>query len=113
VDDPFEKESAIKAGYKSNVILHSKYDAVDTTTVVKQQKHLSQSQKEDLTKLLSKYSKLFSGKLGKYSSLMKLKFATAKGSPVNMLFKPTENLLKWNQLLCLAQTGAYELPVTK
>jgi hypothetical protein len=68
VDDPFEEESAVEAGYKSNVILHSKYDAVDTTTVAKQQKHLSQSQKEDLTKLLSTYSKPFSGKLGKYPS---------------------------------------------
>lgn len=47
-------------------ILDAKYDKVDIDEVVKQQDHLNDDQKEDLRRLLSKYSKLFDGTLGVY-----------------------------------------------
>ena len=47
-------------------ILESKYEKVDVKEVAKQQTHLTESQRQDLTNLLSKYTKLFSGQLGKY-----------------------------------------------
>ncbi len=47
-------------------ILSSKYDKVDTQTVAQAQKHLSQRQRDDLGKLLSDFTTLFSGKLGCY-----------------------------------------------
>ena len=71
-DDPFNdrlsfrEELAKEAGYKSRDILESKYDAVDPSKVAEQQQHLTPSQRQDLAKLLSKYKKLFSGKLGRY-----------------------------------------------
>ena len=71
-DDPFDdlltfrEQRAHEAGYKSKDILESKYEAVDPIQVAQQQKHLTSSQRQDLLNLLSKYKKLFSGKLGKY-----------------------------------------------
>ena len=47
-------------------ILESKYEKVDVKEVAEQQTHLTESQRQDLTNLLSKYTKLFSGQLGKY-----------------------------------------------
>lgn len=66
LDDPLEERMAQAAGYKSKVILHSKYDKVDPHEVARQQTHLSQDQRDDLARLFGKYEKLFSGKLGKY-----------------------------------------------
>lgn len=65
-DDPLEEEYAKEAGYKSNVILHSKYESVDPLDVARQQKHLTKRQQDDLAKVLSRFDKLFSGKLGCY-----------------------------------------------
>jgi hypothetical protein len=65
-DDPFEEEEAKEAGYKSTKILHSKYETVDPEDVAQQQNHLTFVQKKQLGALLSKYTKLFSGKLGCY-----------------------------------------------
>jgi hypothetical protein len=59
--DPIEN-----TGYKSKTIKRSLYEAHDLHTVAEQQKHLTPSQRQDLTDLLSRYPKLFSGKLGKY-----------------------------------------------
>jgi hypothetical protein len=47
-------------------ILDSSYEAVSINEVVDKQQHLTDGQKQDLTKLLSKFTKLFSGKLGCY-----------------------------------------------
>lgn len=65
-DDPLDVADAARAGYKSNVILHSKYEAVDPHEVARQQKHLTEVQQQELGTLLAKYDKLFSGKLGCY-----------------------------------------------
>jgi hypothetical protein len=61
-----EEQEAAALGYKSKTILHSKYEAINTEEVAEQQKHLSQRQRKDLAKILGKYTKLFSGKLGCY-----------------------------------------------
>jgi len=45
-------------------ILDAKYDAVSIEDVVKECTHLNEEQKADLTKVLSKFQRLFSGKLG-------------------------------------------------
>ena len=45
-------------------ILDAKYDAVSIEDVVKECTHLSKEQQADLHKVLSKFQKLFSGKLG-------------------------------------------------
>ena len=47
-------------------ILDSKYEAVDVATVAAQQKHLTLQQRDELYHLLSKFKRLFSGKLGTY-----------------------------------------------
>ena len=52
--------------YSTAKILDSKYEAVDTATVAAQQKHLTPQQRDDLAHLLSKFKRLFSGKLGTY-----------------------------------------------
>jgi hypothetical protein len=65
-DDPLDKEDAKEAGYKSTKILHSKYETVDPEEVAQQQNHLTFIQKKQSGALLSKYTKLFSGKLGCY-----------------------------------------------
>jgi hypothetical protein len=65
-DDPLDEENAKEAGYKSTKILHSKYETVDPEEVALQQNHLTFIQKKQLGALLSKYTKLFSGKLGCY-----------------------------------------------
>jgi hypothetical protein len=53
-------------GYKSKDIKSSLYEQQDPNFVAQQQKHLTSSQRQDLAVLLSKYPKLFSGKLGHY-----------------------------------------------
>ena len=45
-------------------ILNAKYNAVSIEDVVKECTHLSEEQQADLHKVLSKFQKLFSGKLG-------------------------------------------------
>ena len=60
-DDPLDN-----LGYKSKVILSSLYEKHDPKAVADQQKHLSPSQRQDLAEILSKFPKLFSGKLGCY-----------------------------------------------
>jgi hypothetical protein len=65
-DDPLIAKGATQAGYKSKDILHSKYEAVNTNEVAAQQTHLSASQRQDLAKLFTSFSKLFSGRLGCY-----------------------------------------------
>jgi Reverse transcriptase (RNA-dependent DNA polymerase)/RNase H-like domain found in reverse transcriptase len=65
-DDPLDEDTASKAGYKSTVILHSKYEQIDPYHVARQQKHLNEEQQQELGKLFAKYDKLFSGKLGCY-----------------------------------------------
>ena len=42
-------------------ILDAKYEAVDTTEVAEQQKHLSQAQRDDLAALLRRFPRLFDG----------------------------------------------------
>ena len=46
--------------------LDAKYNKTDVNDVVKQQSHLTATQKKDLLELLTKHSKLFSDKLGRY-----------------------------------------------
>ena len=53
-------------GYKSKTISVSKYEAVDTDEVADEQKHLNAAQRDDLKRLLRKFPRLFSGKLGVY-----------------------------------------------
>jgi hypothetical protein len=53
-------------GYKSKTIKSSSYEQHDPHVVAQQQIHLTPSQRQDLAVLLSKYPKLFSGKLGRY-----------------------------------------------
>ena len=60
------KSAAEVAGYKSKTILLSQYDTVNTTSVAMQQLHLTPAQRQDLAVLFAKYTKLFSGKLGRY-----------------------------------------------
>jgi len=65
--DPVDTFIESLSGYKSNEpIKHSKYEYVDAEAVANQQIHLSRDQRRDLSKVLSKYQRLFSGKLGKY-----------------------------------------------
>ena len=45
-------------------ILDAKYDAVSIEDVIKECTHLNEEQKADLQIVLSKFQKLFSGKLG-------------------------------------------------
>ena len=52
--------------YVANPILDAKYEETSAAEVAAKQTHLTDSQKADLEKLLSKYSKLFDGSLGKY-----------------------------------------------
>jgi len=66
LDEDEESIAAATAGYKSKTLLSSLYEEVDTDNVAKQQKHLLPSQQSDLARILSKYKKLFSGKLGQY-----------------------------------------------
>jgi len=68
-DDLFEAKAerpANATGYKSKVILHSKYEKQSPYDVAMQQKHLSFAQRQQLATVFSKYEKLFSGKLDKY-----------------------------------------------
>jgi hypothetical protein len=54
--------------FHSTQILASKYDKVDIDKVVANQNHLNSKQQSDLHKILSKCTKLFSGKLGHYKA---------------------------------------------
>jgi hypothetical protein len=47
-------------------ILDVKYQKVDVNEVAQQQQHLTQKQRDKLSKLIKKILKLFSGKLGLY-----------------------------------------------
>ena len=47
-------------------ILDAKYEKVDVDDVVEQLTHLSQSQRDDLLKVLKNFTKLFDGTLGVY-----------------------------------------------
>ena len=51
-DDPLDEDTASKAGYKSTVILHSKYEQIDPYHVARQQKHLNEEQQQELGLLL-------------------------------------------------------------
>jgi hypothetical protein len=53
--DPFDSIESIK---------DAKYEAVELTKVAMQQTHLTLSQRDDLTVLLKRYPKLFSGSFG-------------------------------------------------
>ena len=68
--DPLDSEKDIaeasSKGYKSNVILHSKYERVDTKEAAQKQVHLSSDKRKDLETLFSKCKKLFSGVLDTY-----------------------------------------------
>lgn len=66
LDSPLEEEEAQRLGYKSICILHSKYEKVNVDQATAQQKHLTRPQRQQLASLLSKYTNLFSGKLGKH-----------------------------------------------
>ena len=59
-DDPFAEE----AGYRSKVILHSKYEETDPIKVALDQKHLSLPKRNALATMFGKFKKLFSNKLG-------------------------------------------------
>ena len=52
--------------YAIEKILDAKYDKLDINQVVFEQKHLNESQKQDLRKLFLKYQKVFDGTLGLY-----------------------------------------------
>jgi hypothetical protein len=54
--------------FHSSQILESKYDWVDIDKVIAQQTHLDKKQQADLHAVLSKHTKLFSGKLGHYKA---------------------------------------------
>ena len=60
-DDPLED-----LGYKSKTIKSSLYEQRDPKAVADKQTHLSPSQRQDLAEILSRFPKLFSGKLGCY-----------------------------------------------
>ncbi|KAG7360643.1 retroviral aspartyl protease [Nitzschia inconspicua] len=60
-----ERKRALHSeGYRSKNILSSKYEFVDADTVAQTQKHLTTKQQAELSTLLKKYSRLFSGELG-------------------------------------------------
>ena len=65
-DDPFDNFHIDTHFQNQKNIKESKYDYIDTDAVAKQQHHLSSEQQNGLAKVLSKYQKLFSGKLGLY-----------------------------------------------
>lgn len=53
--------------YLADPILDAKYEQVDINTVVDEQcSHLTSDQQKDLRALLSRYTKLFDGTLGRY-----------------------------------------------
>lgn len=60
-DDYFDNYAMSSAN-----ILDAKYDKVQIDDVVEEQTHLTDQQREDLRKLLMKYTKLFDGTLGVY-----------------------------------------------
>ena len=62
-DDPDDTDNL---GYKSPQIKSSLYEQHDTAKVAEQQVHLSPLQRQELAKLLAKFPKLFTGKLGCY-----------------------------------------------
>ena len=59
--------------------MEAKYDSTTPKEVAQKQIHLSQDQRDDLEKLFSKFSKLFSGKLGCYKK-KKIHLETKEGS---------------------------------
>ena len=63
---PDKDEDEPMAGCFATHLLESKYDKTDVMEVAAQQKHLNAAQREQLGELLSKYTRLFSGKLGRY-----------------------------------------------
>ena len=65
-------------------ILEAKYDRIDPTEIARHCTHLSPLDQEKLSQLLSQFSELFSGKLGRY---VKQKFSIHLKNPsVNPIF---------------------------
>jgi len=64
LDELFDGEDLLEC-YLSD-ILDAKYEALDIQECVDKQKHLTESQRLDLNRLLLKYKKLFDGSLGVY-----------------------------------------------
>ena len=64
-EDEFMGEDWLDA-FTTSQILDAKYDKVTIDEVIAEQTHLNDAQKEDLHKVLSKFERLFSGKLGVY-----------------------------------------------
>ena len=65
-DDSFEQFYWKEIDSFTSEILQADYKSVDTGEVAREQTHLTKDQQKDLTKLLSEFKQLFSGKLGKY-----------------------------------------------
>jgi hypothetical protein len=63
-DDLFQENYVIH--HEPIQIKHSKYEATSPEQVIMLQKHLNQTQQQDLLNVLKIHSKLFDGKLGKY-----------------------------------------------
>ena len=77
-DDPLE-DYAHNAGYKSKIILESKYDQIETDAVASEQSHLSKRQQQQLADVLRPFTRLFSGKLGRFPTY-KVKLEPIEGT---------------------------------
>ena len=60
------EEECFVSTHPSKIILESKYDKVNIDEVISKQTHLDSAKRQDLHRLLSKFSRLFSGKLDVY-----------------------------------------------
>lgn len=65
-DGETDTDDPLGSGYHSKTIKMSSYDKVDIDTVIKNCKHLTEKQQEELRAVLRKYERLFDGKLKKY-----------------------------------------------
>ena len=72
-------------------ILDAKYDAMDICEVMRQQTHLTASQRDDLRNLLLKYPELFDGKLGVYPNRQFHIDVDPEAVPVNKRHYPVPN----------------------
>jgi hypothetical protein len=68
IDDffPMEIPDTLQSGYKSKIIHSSLYEQVNVHDVASKQTHLTDNEQFELEQILSRYPKLFSGKLGCY-----------------------------------------------